>query len=593
MNKLSCIVIVCSALVFKSFAQVPSIEWQKTFGGSDFDYLNHTIQTIDGGFLLGGTSRSPINTGNKTTATSIDTLQNGDYWIIKTDACGLKEWEKSYGGSKSETLNCVLQTADGGYLLGGNSYSGVDGDKTDSNNDTTYSTSDFWVIKVDENGEKIWDKTYGSQSNDQINAIISTDDGGYFLGGYAGSQDHDVTDTFFGFIDYWLIKIDNSGEILWDKTYGGTGAEKITTIKKIKTNSYALGGSSTSSSASGNKLVDNWGNGSVPGAGDFWLVIVNENGEVVSQQVYGGTGGEFLNAGHFDLVEVTDDGNLLIGIPSESNISGNKTEINRGPAWSFDYWLAKVNPDSLDNPTNYGVLWDKTLGAKHNDTSDNIAYLLQSIDVITSIKFLSNGNVLVGGYSNSDANGDRTEDNFNSTNSQSNENSDFWIIMLDGSNGQVVWDKVYGGTSKDVMTTCVETTSGALILSGHSSSGVNGNKTSPNFGNSDFWLIRLEGNIPCEEDTILSNILSVAKKDIQFNIYPNPATNKLMLNITDEFLQQRLSVSIYDLTGKKIYMNESLLSNNVEIDVSEYTKGIYTLVISDKSKYSSQRILIY
>ena len=102
--------------------------WDKRFGGTDGDQLNYFQQTRDGGFILGGSTSSGIG-GDKTQA-NWDVGFGWDYWIVKIDSLGNKEWDKDYGGTNGDALTCVLQTQDGGYIIGGVSSSGISGDKT-------------------------------------------------------------------------------------------------------------------------------------------------------------------------------------------------------------------------------------------------------------------------------------------------------------------------------------------------------------------------------------------------------------------------------------------------------------------------------
>src|SRR5688572_12309863 len=161
MKKLALISVLTTVLL--SFSQVilaqtaPLKQWDKTFGGTLHDMCVALQQTSDGGYILGGYSESGI-TGDKTQANKGD----NDYWIIKLDANGTKIWDKSFGGSNKDFLTSLHQTADGGYILGGRSTSGISGDKTQ----TAKGSFDLWIVKLDSNGNIIWDKTLGTANND-------------------------------------------------------------------------------------------------------------------------------------------------------------------------------------------------------------------------------------------------------------------------------------------------------------------------------------------------------------------------------------------------------------------------------------------
>ncbi|TAE31746.1 MAG: hypothetical protein EAZ91_06430 [Cytophagales bacterium] len=134
------------------------------------------IATSDGGFLLGGGSISPIS-GNKT-ATKYGSY---DYWVVKINANGEKVWDKAFGGSDGDNLTSMIATSDGGFLLGGNSVSPISGNKTATN----YGVSNCWVVKINANGDKVWDKAFGGSgyNGDFLRSMIATSDGGFLLGG--------------------------------------------------------------------------------------------------------------------------------------------------------------------------------------------------------------------------------------------------------------------------------------------------------------------------------------------------------------------------------------------------------------------------
>ncbi|MCX6274318.1 MAG: hypothetical protein NTV09_03825, partial [Bacteroidetes bacterium] len=142
MAKVVGLVVLC-LLIFNSFfseAQNPLVKmWDYRFGGDSMESFTCFIQTSDGGFILGGTTDSPIS-GDKT-----DSLRGSpgddDYWIVKTDSLGNKQWDKDFGGTSEDNLISILQTTDGGYILAGSSSSGIGGDKTQSN----WGNNDYWI----------------------------------------------------------------------------------------------------------------------------------------------------------------------------------------------------------------------------------------------------------------------------------------------------------------------------------------------------------------------------------------------------------------------------------------------------------------
>ncbi len=233
------------------FAQAPlPKQWDKRFGGNDYDELYSCQQTTDGGYILGGYSGSHVG-GDKTEGSR----GYNDYWIVKIDANGIKQWDKRFGGTFYDELQSLQQTTDGGYILGGTSRSGIGGDKTEDSR----GYNDYWVVKIDTNGIKQWDKCFGGSGDDQLYAVQQTSDGGYILGGSSTSGiSGDKTEDNWGFEDYWIVKIDDNGIKQWDKRFGGTNIDYFRCLQKTKDGNYILGGSSASD-VNGDKTVPLWG----------------------------------------------------------------------------------------------------------------------------------------------------------------------------------------------------------------------------------------------------------------------------------------------------------------------------------------------
>jgi len=291
------------------------IQWNKTIGGSSLDELTAVQQTSDGGYILGGFSNSKIS-GEKTQAT-----RGGyDYWIVKLDSSGSIEWDKTIGGNSDDELNSLQQTSDGGYILGGYSASDVSGEKTQISRGGGY---DYWIVKVDNLGNIQWDKTIGGNSDDELYSLQQTSDGGYILGGtsYSGISG-EKSQRSRGVTDYWIVKVDNVGNIQWDKTVGGNGYDNLHSLQQTNDSGFILGGASTSG-LSGEKTENNEGNY------DYWIVKLNENGHIQWDKTIGGNGYDNL----YSINEISKN-HYAMGGGSFSGISFDKTDTSRG---SSDY----------------------------------------------------------------------------------------------------------------------------------------------------------------------------------------------------------------------------------------------------------------
>ncbi|MFO0484472.1 MAG: T9SS C-terminal target domain-containing protein, partial [Sphingobacteriia bacterium] len=192
----------------------PTIEWDRTLGGSGTDFLADFWLTADGGYILGGSSQSNTS-GEK----SEDGRGDWDVWVMKLNADRTIQWQRTLGGNKYDALCDFYQTVDGGYILGGTSSSNVSGEKTENSR----GGSDYWVIKLSATGTIEWQKTLGGSANDALYPVRQTSDGGYILGGESISNSSgEKTQNSRGGYDYWVVKLSATGNIEWDRTLGGS-----------------------------------------------------------------------------------------------------------------------------------------------------------------------------------------------------------------------------------------------------------------------------------------------------------------------------------------------------------------------------------
>jgi hypothetical protein len=333
--------------VGKSVAQAPSWEWVKTFGGSEDDWGYSVQQTSDGGFILvgwtwsfgaGGFDVWLIKTdadGNKLWDRTFggrgsdygysvqqtrdggfiivgDTASFGagwaDVWLIKTDANGNKQWDRTFGGSGLDSGSSVQQTSDGGFIIVGDTASfGAGG-------------FDVWLIKTDADGNKLWDRTFGGGGSDWGSSVQQTSDGGFILVGYT---------TSFGAGDVWLIKTDADGNKLWDRTFGGGGSDWGSSVQQTSDGGFILVGYTASFGA---------------GGFDVWLIKTDADGNKLWDRTFGGGGSDWGSS-----VQQTSDGGFILV----------------GWTWSFgaggpDVWLIKTDADG-------NKLWDRTFGGSMVD----------------------------------------------------------------------------------------------------------------------------------------------------------------------------------------------------------------------------------
>jgi len=475
-------------------------------------------QVIEWQNTIGGNSLDRINSMQQTTdggyiiggssysSISGDKTENSngtiDFWLVKIDAFGNIQWQNTIGGSNDDEIYSVKQTPDGGYIVGGWSMSNISGDKTEN----CIGESDFWIVKTDASGNIMWENTIGGDDVDWIFSIDLTSDGGYILGGYSFSGiSGDKTENSMGIGsgDYWIVKTDSISNIVWQNTIGGSGPEMFNSIQSTADGGYILGGYSASN-ISGDKteICD--------GAYDFWVVKIDALGSIQWQNTIGGSGYDELYSVH-----QTADGGYILGGTSNSNISGDKTENCIGLQ---DYWIVKT--DSL------GVIqWQNTIGGNH-------------FDQLMSIVQTSDGGYMMGGWSLSNISGDKTENAIGY--------DDYWIVKTDAS-GNIQWQKTIGGVDGDELYTTLQTNDGGYLLGGYSSSNISGDKTEICNGGYDFWIIKVTERY----NSITGKLFIDANSNGTLDTGEAPVTNKQVTELNTgkfEYSGQNgsYSVSVFD-----------------------------------------------
>ncbi len=347
------------------------------------------------------------------------------------DDSGNKLWEKSYGGVNEDQLGSAAKVPSGGYVLAGLTESPPSGNKTSP----VYGGTDFWVVRIDDNGNLLWENTYGSDQYDGASKVIPTKDGGFLVGGISISNNPGFNN---GYEDYEVIKIDANGNLLWTKLYGGSGYDELHDMIETSDGNYFLSGT-TNSPVSGNKTAPSLG------GYDMWLVCIAPDGSKLWDKTYGTSGDDFrgtlspLIDGNYLLTGYTFDGTGDAGVIRKIDKNGNE-------------------------------IWQRSCAGNNQDVFEVAAQD-------------SNGDIYAAGESKSDGYGCKTSPNVGG-------NDDIWIAVFDSS-GNKIDDLDYGGEDVDLVTD-VEILNNEVWIVGWSDSHLNGNKTVNNCGQTaDGWIIRL------------------------------------------------------------------------------------------------------
>lgn len=301
-----------------------TIQWKKVMGGTMFDYATSIITTPDGGYVFTG-----VTSSTNGDATGSGAHGGDDVWVVKLDANGNIQWQKAYGGFKSDIAKSIALTSDGSYAVVGATES-TNGDMT-----VNKGSYDCFVMKISTTGTLQWMRTLGSSQLDQANGVACGADGSIMMTGTFRKVDGDVTNTNGG-EDIWLVKLNAAGDMLWQKNYGSTNNDQGNAIVKVA-GGYVVTG-----------LVQD-GGGDVTkynGNGDIWTFAIDETGKILWRTTVGGS--------EFDVaygIAVATDGSLFIA--GMSNSSNGDMKINRG---NSDLAVIKLSSTGQ-------LLWARTQGS--------------------------------------------------------------------------------------------------------------------------------------------------------------------------------------------------------------------------------------
>lgn len=422
------------------YAQTPSVEWHRSLGSNFSEYITSIQITSDGGSIVSGYSTGSDNGdvlghhGNTTV---------GDIWILKLNKSGKIEWQKSLGGTDSEQSGFILETPDGGYIIAGGAASGGCGLTGN------HGASDYWVVKLNNKGDILWQKQYGGSQDDVANSIALSADGGYFVAGFTVSDNGDVTGNHGG-MDYWVIKIDAAGKLIWQKSLGGSGYDYASGIQSTADGGCIVAGSAESTD--GNVTGSH-------GAGDGWVVKLDSKGNIIWQKAIGGSMSEQINS-----IQIAADGGYILAGTTNSH-DGDVTGLH---GQGFDAWVVKLESDGK-------IKWQKCYGGRENE---HAKYIQNTPD---------GGYVFTGSSVSSD--GDIT----------CNAGSQDVLIMKINSNGILEWQKTAGGSDFDEGYCVQPLTDGSFMIAASASSpeiaGYHSPVGGPYDGKFDYWVIKLSAPV--------------------------------------------------------------------------------------------------
>ena len=496
-----------------SFSQAPAVLWSRCYGGSSLDHCSAVRQTMDGGYIMTGFTAS-----NDRDVSGNNGIE--DFWVVKTDDNGYLLWQKCLGGSMQEESKSIQQTTDGGFIIAGFTNS------NDSDLTVSYGGNDAWVVKLDSTGNMQWQKSLGG-SNDEgaayYGGIVAeqTTDGGYIVGTSSNSTDYDVVGNH-GDYDYWIVKLSSTGQIQWQKCYGGSGQETLKDIHVTLDGGYIIAGISASTDGDLTGYNDFFTSffvktdsiGSIEWRASYFCIdtVSNCNGQMSVSSIIQKPGGDYLAAG-----TIYYYGNVYFFVTN--------TLSSTGVVGSYQQYSSLVNP------------WRNFCNS-----------IQPSAD---------NGFILSG---------------------QTDDANDNFLIYKNGTLGSwsYEWDTL--SPEYQIAGTTIQCADGGFVIGATTDADLS---CSPVYDPWQFRLIKLGGMVPVIEDNIPEKISCTVRGNI--------------LTISSSLLlHYNFKMFLFDLAGRKIFQSYLAASSGIgikEIDISDIAKGIYVVTLEGAGGKKSLKVV--
>ena len=487
--------------------QTPTIEWQRCLGGTAQELGHSIVELSSGGYLAAGLAES--NNGDVSGNHGLY-----DLWVVKLDPTGALIWQKALGGSLVDRAHSILETSNGGCIVAGQADSD-DGDLT-----ANHGGSDLWVVELDSAGNILWQQNYGGSGDDLADDIRKTQDGGYIIAGATWSNDGDVSGNN-GNMDFWVLRIDSIGNLLWQKTLGGSAVDRAHSVRETHDGGFIVAGWTRSVDGD---VTGNHGND------DAWLVKLDSLGTLVWQKALGGSQDDEAS----EVLSLSDGSFIVAGhtASNDGDVSGNHG--------AYDFWVLKL--DSLGN-----LVWQNPYGGSQGEFGQAIDRSADGGFVVTGPSYSSDGDV-----------------------SSNNGDQDQWIIKID-SLGTLVWERSMGGTWTEDATGVKQTMDGGYIVVGTTDSN-DGDVSGNHSGFPDMWVVKLKDLSTSIPDPSM----------ISLSINPNPAADEVAVVFG---AQGELSIELLDATGR-VVLSEQLGSrapgiHKHTLQTAELLAGHYTVRVQN------------
>jgi len=522
-----------------SFGQNFTIYGDKVFGG-DLGESNAMITKVNNNLMVIGTTYSNYGTGNvtDTVCNNVTLSQNSDAWLVMIDTALNILWDKSIGGERGEIINSsVVNPVENKYFFVTYSNSDISCEKSENNKSYPNTSYDYWIYCVDSLGNKLFDKTFGSDVVDDFPYLTMLSDSNFLVvGRNIGGPGGDKTVNGYGAEDYWAVKFDQSGNKIWDNVYGGSGIEwgydNSFGINVVPTEngSFVLAGS-TDSDISGNISQPN------QGVTDMWMIKVDNAGNKIWDKRFGGTSADNLSC-----MIKSGDGYMLMGT-TESSQGGDVSDPTIG---GFDVWVLKL--DSVGNK-----IWDKRYGGSANEYANT---MVATVD----------GGYLISATTESPADFDVTENSYGAM--------DYWIFKIDSVGNKSV-DKRFGGPGNDRVSNFIIMPDSSIFLCGYADSGTSPVKTEFGYGFSDYWVIHFKN------ESLYSGVGDELEESV-VSVYPNPTADWINIDVKQN--KGNNTFILFDILGHQLFTEK--IEANYKFNLKNYEGSIYFYQVTNEEGHS-------
>lgn len=507
----------------------PTIEWEKVYGGTEYEKPSAMIETADGSFVIVGYTDSD----------DLDVIgQHGyeDVWVFKLDLNGNIIWQKPIGGSGFDEGYDIVESSDGGYIIIGRTGS-EDGDISCEFESSSYRS---WIVKLDINGTIMWDKCIEGVGDSpledpDIYSICEGVNGGFVITG----SDYYLQDSGK---DLWVLKIDQGGVKEWEHFYGGLEWEEGYSISTTIDGGYLICGYTESNEGDVTAGENN-------GDKDFWILKLDVNGILQWQNNYGSPAEDIAMHG----IQSSDGNFHIVG-----TTNGNGGDIS-GTHGQKDIWTIKLNPEGV-------LIWQKPYGGLKEEAAKCILEL-------------NNGNYLICGSTKSKSGSGQVTFN------HKEDKDDFWLVQVN-IHGEIISDLSYGSSQWEAEPTAVSLPNNDILISGYTGLGTSNpdGDISEVFDGYDIWLLKLNNF------TTSSTYFADSHND-SIALFPNPANDMVVISYP-LLMGNNATLTISDIAGKIVFKSIASQTKNTEVNTQNFVEGVYLVQVQTSDFVSTRKLVV-